>query len=590
MNIKLYLLVLAMVMLRDITIAQMEGDQWVTGYWSNNNPAHSIMFFDFRNANLAIVQKPSIKMFIQATTSTICSPIGEPVLWTNGMQIMGKDGNYVADTISFDIDGNYWQSWAPQGHLPVGFLYDDGALILPIPEHLNEYSIITHFAEDHPLFGWAVTKFLEAKVEQNQNGNFELMYKDSLIGQRELWYTGTISAIRHANGRDWWLIDFLDDSPKYYVHLLDPSGIHFDHVGEIDVIVKEGLGQAVFSSKGNYFARMDAISPDSGEFITLYEFDRCEGSLTRKNTFHENDGLFTGVAFSPSERYLYADNNTELWQWDLQSKDITSSQTLVDTFDGFEQPVIGVMQFGPMVNAPDGKIYIIPSAGSSKYLHVIDRPDLPASECKFLQHHIPLNVWNARTAPNIPNYRLGPLDNSFCDTLGLNNLPKSRWRYEPDSPDDPTLIRFTDLAFFDPQTWHWDFDDGSYSDLPAPLHVFEPGLYHVCQTVSNQFAIDSTCHWIEVLSTALKEELNEISPDISIIPNPFHNYIVIQSRQGNFRTVHMQLYDMHGRLVFNQSECTIPAKIYLPDYAPGIYLCSLMDEKGLTINIILMKE
>lgn len=58
------------------------------------------------------------------------------------------------------------------------------------------------------------------------------------------------------------------------------------------------------------------------------------GDLVRLNTFHAPSGLFTGVAFSPSEQYLYANSNRELWQWDLLAEDIAASQILVDTFDG----------------------------------------------------------------------------------------------------------------------------------------------------------------------------------------------------------------------------------------------------------------
>jgi hypothetical protein len=230
-----------------------------------------------------------------------------------------------------------------------------------------------------------------------------------------------------------------------------------------------------------------------------------------------------------------------------------------------------------------------PTAGSSKYLHVIDRPDLRAPECKFLQHAININIWNARTVPNIPNYRLGPIDGSFCDTLGLNNLPKSRWRFEPDQLIDPLLIRFTDLSFFEPETWYWDFDDGETSDIPSPLHTFEPGLYHVCQTVSNQFATDSTCQWVEILPTGLREELDRILPDISVNPNPFLDFITIQSRNGNFRTVHLQLHDIHGRLIFDQPETTIPSKIYFPDFPSGMYLISLIEEDGNVYQFKMMK-
>ncbi len=591
MRTKLILMLLTVVMLPGITTAQMEGDQWVIGYWSQNDQGYGIMYLDFRNTKLQIIQNPLFKMEIIETASNIAGADGNVLIWTNGMQIMDNTGELIADTIAYDGVEGYWDYfYLPSIQLPFGFPEHDGAIILPVPEHPKEYSIIYHYAESHPTFVFAVTKFLEARVSWSHDTGFELKFKDLPIGPRLEYYTGTVSAVRHANGRDWWVISFREDSPEYYVQLLDPDGIHFDHIGSVDSIVREGLGQAVFSPLGNYFARMDALSQNAGEFITLFQFDRCTGDFQRVSTFHTSEGLFTGVAFSPSEQFLYADDNTHLWQWDLSSDDIKSSQVLVDTFDGFSQPNWGPMRFGPLVNAPDGRIYIVPSAGSSKFLHVIDRPDLPTPDCRFLQHYINLQIWNGRSAPNIPNFRLGPIDGSPCDTLGINNLPVSRWRYEEDEPSNLDLIRFTDLSFFDPQTWHWDFDDGGTSDTPSPLHTFEPGYYHVCLTVSNQYASDSTCHWVEILTTGIKEEQDRILPDVTVSPNPFHDYIMIQSRRGDFRPAHLQLYDMYGRMIFDDASVTIPSKIYLKDYPPGIYLCSISEDNDITYSFKLMKE
>lgn len=585
----LVLTIMAVVMLKGVTTAQLEGDQWVLGYGDGTSSDHSIMYFDFRNGHLKIVQMPSILMRIKETASNICSPLGDPLLWTNGMQIMSFDNGYIADTIAYDGDGYYWQGFAPSGQ-PAGFPKLDGAIILPLPGNDREFSIIYFYVEEHPVYLYAVTQFLEARAYYDENSGFKILYQDKPIGPHLFWYTGTISVVRHANGRDWWIVNFLEDSPKYYVHLLDPSGLHFDHIGEVDKAIKEGLGQAVFSGSGNYFARMDAISKDSGEYITLFGFDRCTGDFNRKETFHEESGTFTGVAFSPSERYLYADNNTKLWQWDLQADDVAASKILVDTFDGFVQPGWFVMRFAPLINAPDGRIYIVPPAGSSKFLHVIERPDLLAPDCKFIQHEINIGIWNARTAPNIPNYRLGPLDGSFCDTLGLDNLPKSRWRFEADQAIDPLVIRFTDLAFYDPDTWHWDFGDGDTSDIPGPLHTFEPGYYHVCQTVSNQYATDSTCQWVQILPTDIKEEMDRNLPDLSIHPNPFHDFIVVESRGNNFRPVNLQIYDIQGRMIFDHAGITIPSKIYFPDFAPGLYFFNLTEEDGRQFAFKLMKE
>src|SRR5690606_15064219 len=124
--------------------------------------------------------------------------------------------------------------------------------------------------------------------------------------------------------------------------------------------------------------------------------------------------------------------------------------------------------------------------------------------CRFLQHNINLTKWNSRSAPNVPNFRLGPVDGSPCDTLGIDNHPVARWRYEELNPGYWQEILFTDMSYFDPDTWHWDFDDGTSSSERSPVHTFEPGLYHVCLTVSNNSSTDSLCRWVDILSTAIE--------------------------------------------------------------------------------------
>ncbi len=590
MTKKLYFIFLTVMMSSDIITAQMEGDQWVVGYWNENSVDHIVMFFDFRNGKLEVTQQPDFKFYLRGCASNVCSVNGEPLIWTNGMQIMDSTGNLIADTIAYDGDGLYWQGFTAPGRIPFGFSMLDNALVLPIPNVKDEYSIIYHYNEEHPRFIYATSQYLEARVKVNPSGEFELIYKDFPIGPRTEWYNGTISSVRHANGRDWWLVYFVGYSPDYYVQLLDSTGVHFDHIGKLDMPIQEGLGQSTFSSQGNYFARMDAISQDSGEFITLFEFDRCKGDLVRLNTFHAPSGLFTGVAFSSSEQYFYANNNFELWQWDLQSENIEASKILVDTFDGFVEPGWFITNFGPMNLAPDGRIYMNPSAGSSKYLHVIERPDLRAPDCKFVQHAININIWNARTAPNIPNYRLGPLDGSPCDTLGLDNVPVARWRFEEDEPGWRYDVRFTDLSFYEPETWHWDFGDGGTSDEIHPIHTFENGLYHVCLTVSNPYGQDSVCQWVEILPVSTEEDNAALSDDLSIAPNPFTDRIAIKSKRGDIRSTTMTIHDMHGREMMSHDAAPVPVTLHVPSWPSGMYLVTISEEDGKVYQFKVMKQ
>ncbi len=572
--------------------AQKEGDQWVIGYYSYlGSHNYSVMHFDFSGSSMKIEWHFDEKFDIRETSSNICDKNGQAILWTNGMQIFGKHGVIVADTIAFDGDPfGYWNYFYDMDRGPSGFPLHDGALVLPFPGEENVFSVLYHSESSHPIFGFQTDRHLEARVRMNQDTSYEILFQDSLFAPILQWYKGSIIATRHANGRDWWIITFEIDSPNYFAFLLTDKGIKLDHEGNVSEIIQYGLGQAAFSANGNYLARMDAITLDEGQYISLFRFDRCTGVLEDLGKFHTEAGYFTGVAFSPSERYLYADDNLHLWQWDLLADDIAVSQTLVDTFDGFVQPGWFQMQFGPMETAPDGRIYVTPPAGSSEFMHVVERPDLPADQCNFKQHVINLKVPNGRSSPNIPNFRLGPLDGSTCDTLGIDNIPVARWRHEEKVLGFPHDILFTDLSYFNPEVWHWDFDDGSTSSEKSPVHTFESGLYHVCLTVSNENASDSSCQWIEILETGTQDGNVSAVADLSISPNPFHDKLVIHSVSGTFRSAHVQMYDMYGRNVFDQAEVPVPVSLVIPSLSPGMYLCMIRDQDGTMYSFKVMKQ
>jgi hypothetical protein len=571
------------------SICQREGDQWVIGYGGFGSQANSVMHIDFSDGQFNLQLHYDETMFMTETSSTICDIQGQTILWTNGMEIFGRNGVRIADSIAYvDHPLGYWNWYYSDTYGPFGFPEHEGAIILPVPDKQNEYSILYHLAEITAEFSFDIPKYLEARVLMNIDSTFSLLYKDVLIDSHE-YFSGTLIATRHANGRDWWIVAFEGNGKEYFSYILDPDGIRLQQHGEIDVEMKDGVGQAAFSGRGNYIARMDAVTLNEGQYINLFSFNRCNGEIERLETFHTEAGYFTGVAFSPSEQYLYADDNNHLWQWDLWSENIATSQTLVDTFDGFVQPGWGPMQFGPLIAAPDGRIYIVPPAGSSEFMHVIERPDMPASDCRFNQHSINLTVPNGRSAPNLPNYRLGPLDGSPCDTLGLTNVPVARWRYEEEQPGWRNDIRFTDLSFYEPQHWHWDFGDGGTSDEIHPVHSFENGIYHVCLTVSNENGSDSTCHWVEILPTSTEEESANPKADLSIDPNPFTDRLEIKSIIGSIRTTSLEVFDMHGVLVLNQPKAPVPVTLYLPQLPPGMYFFKIRDNDGTEYHFKVMK-
>ncbi|MBK8875598.1 MAG: hypothetical protein IPN13_17445 [Bacteroidetes bacterium] len=72
--------------------------------------------------------------------------------------------------------------------------------------------------------------------------------------------------------------------------------------------------------------------------------------------------------------------------------------------------------------APDGKIYIS-TFGGCDVLHVIESPDSLGLACNVLQNELVLPIRNS-SIPNFPNYSVGVLPGSSCDTIvGIHPIP-----------------------------------------------------------------------------------------------------------------------------------------------------------------------
>ncbi|MEZ5013023.1 MAG: PKD domain-containing protein [Chitinophagales bacterium] len=81
-------------------------------------------------------------------------------------------------------------------------------------------------------------------------------------------------------------------------------------------------------------------------------------------------------------------------------------------------------------------------------------------------------------------------------TSALEGAPVALYTY--DLAGEPA-VDFTDLSTNSPDTWYWDFDDGTTSDLQNPTHTFlTNGTYNVCLTASNFLAADTYCDLVTI--------------------------------------------------------------------------------------------
>lgn len=577
-------------------VGQKEGDSWIIGYTWNTNPNYSVLQLNFGSGNLMINKLPGELSFLKETCSTICDRDGNPLIWTNGMLIRGQGFQMIEDTISYVPDDwdntkpSYWNWWYSDNDYAFGFPVPNGAIILPDPSVSGIYHAIYQFSEYFTgQGGFICSKWLKATIRLNPDTTFTLIEKDVQVGVSDVFFQLPVKAVRHANGRDWWLYMLLRGSNEYQLILLDPGGFHFMGLFNSGILMPQSLGLATVSPKGNFMAAGVAVLNSEDQFIFLYDIDRCSGMLSFKDSFSIATQLWPGFGFSPSERYLYTcSERTRLWQFDLEAINVGTSRILVGEYDGFVHGSGFSTTFGPIMQTPDGRLYVVPTTGSNEYLHIIDRPDEPGAACKLLQHAVNLTVPQGRSAPNIPNYRLGPIDGSPCDTLGINNLATSRWRWEVNDSIDPLTIRFTDLSFYKPDSWTWDFDDGSDADIPSPIHTFpDYGLYHVCQTVENQYHQDSTCQWIELMPAVSVDDPRYVP--FSIEPNPFTDELRITYHADGYTTGEVILTDLQGRQLLHTGIIPLPITLQINGLPSGMYICTVREGDGRMTSMKVVK-
>lgn len=121
-----------------------------------------------------------------------------------------------------------------------------------------------------------------------------------------------LQAVKHGNGRDWWIITRLGGvipNDTFFVWLVDPNGISGPFSQKAGISALDGFHHISFNSDGSQFFEVSA----SG-IIEEFNFDRCSGNITSNRILHYpvtiNYPLF-GELLMPQMINLYTCRNTK---------------------------------------------------------------------------------------------------------------------------------------------------------------------------------------------------------------------------------------------------------------------------------------
>jgi len=399
--------------------------QFTDRYWTFGDSAA----IDFRNLSNPVPGESVLRS--RGTCASICDSAGnllfyagDPYVpyWTTGVTYKLA---YVVNNVHQLMEN---------GDTIVGGGWYQEMVIIPNPGNSQQFYLFT--CEITPS---AEQGFYWNLIDLSYNGGLGKVIQKNVQLQSFPVNDG-IAAVKHGNGRDWWVVHRKWETAtlfdEFYFYLVSPDGIAQWPIQMIGRPNEDGFYRLKFSSNGDRL-----IGTAASQYLDLFDFDRCTGLLSNPRNVHQRqvatlNGLFWSTEFSPDETKLYLttipygnnDSISCLIQFDLEAPDIQAS---MDTLHIFSEPFFcGFLKLGP-----DSQIYLSHFTDMNDcdffYLYcdttyfpeimnlsVIHQPNELGALCDFRPYSFYLGGHRSyHGLPNNPNYELGPLAGSVCDSL-----------------------------------------------------------------------------------------------------------------------------------------------------------------------------
>ena len=353
--------------------------------------------------------------------SSMCDKNGNFLFAVNGCRILNKEHNTMQNG-----DSLYFPSGL--GDLTCNQQGAEGTIgiqsVLTLPKPLSSDSLFYIFHQHYDwLYGQqrvpTVTRLEYSIVNINKNAGLGEVVQKKVIFINDTIESG-ITAVKHANGQDWWIITKKEKSNKYYTFKLTPQGLtepFFQAIAMPSDTDCSGGNNILFSPDGRKMA-MNCVA-DSG--ATLFDFNRNSGLLSNpvflKMPIDRAVNILPGASFSANSRFLYLLDGVYIMQFDINASDIQGSRTEVARWNGIRVDGL-IPSMAAAQLAPDCRIYYSPADGVRQFGY-IRYPDRKGVACEVVQLGIDLtrdSVVLRNCMPNIPNYRLGITPTYPCDS------------------------------------------------------------------------------------------------------------------------------------------------------------------------------
>jgi len=381
-------------------------------------------FFDFSDDSLLMkaVDTFVINNLIAYPTiysvSQICNKDGELVAYFNGSELWDRHNEKIQLDVFFNDDWNKYSS-------SFGF---NNSVMLPFPGIDSVYIFIcaNDFYYDDIAGVPLAEDFTAVSFREKNNGRLEILNIMPEIHKDKYVHNGAITANRHANGRDWWLIAPERRGKVFNIFLLDINGIYFHHKQTMKTDILDFSYTPIFSPDGQWYTRTETKYLGNWKYqnaAQLFKFDRCAGLFTEEHNLVlpiEDSVNLNQVIFDRTSTYYYLMRGSGIYQGKIGEdfkleniKQVGSIDYDLKDANGFHVLMAGFL-------APDDKIYIM-DANNNFRSSVIHYPSEEGLACGFEYAGLVKPSCTGMSLGNMPDFNLGPLDGSPCDTLGLDN-------------------------------------------------------------------------------------------------------------------------------------------------------------------------
>jgi hypothetical protein len=352
---------------------------------------------------------------------SICDKEGNLLMYSNGCAIADQNHKIMknGDSINF---GQAWIDFCPFKYSS-GYPVTQNSLILPDPGNYDEngkqvkngYYLLhkrSELLKKPNIHTWTPGVSYSYVDMNGNNGNGKVIKKNKLIFETTNLAQGYMTACKHTNGRDWWIVQIREDTNIFFKILLTKDTVMVVDSQSLTGTFPQGYnrGQAVFTPDGSKWIAFNPIDK-----VIIYDFNRATGELSNLQMVNPQDsGIFVGVAVSPNSRFAYLSAKYDLYQLDLWADDIQASLIHIAHIDYFPDTPGFASTFSLAQLGPDCKIYIV-NGGTNFRLHVINKPNEKGQACDFQQHsfYLPNLNYNG-SLPNFPHFRMDEAE--VCDS------------------------------------------------------------------------------------------------------------------------------------------------------------------------------